>query len=83
MAAENRPTYNLKTNITQTAPKEISLEKGTIGFGSWETQTEYKDIKITSNGKEISVKSRNSVSYAPYYDYATLKEWATSVLEED
>ena len=34
-------------------------------------------------GKEISVKSRNSVSYAPYYDYATLKEWATSVLEED
>lgn len=34
-------------------------------------------------GREISVKSTNSVSYAPYYDYATLKEWATSVLEED
>lgn len=60
MAAENRPTYNLKTNITHTAPKEISLEKGTIGFGSWETQTEYKDIKITSNGKEIPANLKES-----------------------
>mgnify|MGYP004577070497 FL=1 len=35
------------------------------------------------SGREISVTSTNSVSYAPYYDYATLKEWATSILEDD
>lgn len=35
-------------------------------------------------GREIAVKSQSgSISYAPYYDYATLKKWATSILEDD
>lgn len=34
-------------------------------------------------GREVSVKTHNAISYAPYYDYATLKQWATDILEED
>ena len=47
MAAENRPTYNVKSNITMSAPLPVDYNEGRIGFGSWNTQVEFKDVRIT------------------------------------
>lgn len=55
MAAENRPTYNLKSSKTMTLSQPKELEIGNIGFGSWETEVEFKDIKVIQNGKEMTV----------------------------
>jgi alpha-L-arabinofuranosidase len=53
MASGNRPTYNVKNNkaIPDTTPKDI--DAGSIGFGSWETKVEFKDIKVEQSGKTI------------------------------
>ena len=50
MAAENRTTYNVKSNITmhQVAPQ--LFEKGYLGFGARSATIEFKDIKVTQNG---------------------------------
>lgn len=56
MAAENRPSYNIGCNRTTSDAKTVQYAKGTFGFGSWETQVEYKDIKVTPNGKEVELK---------------------------
>ncbi|WP_294606868.1 alpha-L-arabinofuranosidase C-terminal domain-containing protein [uncultured Bacteroides sp.] len=47
MAAENRPTYNLKSNITMSTPRSLEYSAGNLGFGSWNTQVEFKDVKVT------------------------------------
>lgn len=47
MAAENRPTYNLKSNITMSTPRSLEYSVGNLGFGSWNTQVEFKDVKVT------------------------------------
>lgn len=55
MASENRPTYNLKTNITTTTPPPAQFNKGRIGLGSWNTKVEFKDLKLTlKDGTDIS-----------------------------
>lgn len=46
MAAENRPTYNVKSNMTISAPRAVEYNAGRFGFGSWNTQVEFKDIKV-------------------------------------
>ncbi|MCX6225125.1 MAG: DUF1080 domain-containing protein, partial [Bacteroidia bacterium] len=53
MMAENRPGYNFKTEITPRPEKPLLLNAdGCVGVGTWRTQTEYKDFKITaSDGK--------------------------------
>lgn len=55
MAAENRPTYNLKSNITMGTPSALEYNKGCFGFGSWNTQVEFKDVKLTQDGKPVAV----------------------------
>ncbi len=47
MYADNRPSYNLNTTITQ--PRMPVKVNGKIGLGTWETQAEFKDLKITSS----------------------------------
>ncbi|EKU90087.1 alpha-L-arabinofuranosidase C-terminal domain-containing protein [Bacteroides oleiciplenus] len=47
MAAENRPTYNVKSNITMSTPRSLEYSAGNLGFGSWNTQVEFKDMKVT------------------------------------
>lgn len=47
MAAENRPTYNVKSNITMSTPRSLEYSAGNLGFGSWNTQVEFKDVKVT------------------------------------
>lgn len=55
MAAENRPTYNLKSNITMSTPSPLEYSKGHFGFGSWNTQVEFKDVKVTQEGSPVTV----------------------------
>lgn len=55
MAAENRPTYNVELNRTVSDSQTEEYSKGQIGFGSWETQVEFKDIAVTENGKIINL----------------------------
>lgn len=55
MAAENRPDYNLKTNITMTEPTPMQFSKGRIGLGSWSTKVEFKDVTLTqADGTPVS-----------------------------
>ncbi|MEI6604198.1 MAG: alpha-L-arabinofuranosidase C-terminal domain-containing protein [Verrucomicrobiota bacterium] len=52
MFSANRPDVTLKTQVTepaQPAPKA----GGSIGVGTWDTQAEYKDIKVEQNGKPL------------------------------
>lgn len=60
MAAENRPTYNVKSNITMSAPRPIEYSKGRFGFGSWNTQVEFKDVKVTQQNSPIAIDLANA-----------------------
>jgi alpha-L-arabinofuranosidase len=51
MAAENRPDYNLKSDIISSGVQPLPIDSGYFGFGSYSTSVEYKDIKVTQNGK--------------------------------
>ena len=48
MAAENRPTYNIYVSETTTAGEAQPFRAGGIGLGSYATQCEYKDIRVTT-----------------------------------
>lgn len=50
MAAENRPTYNVKSNITMHEVAPDLFDKGYLGFGARSATIEFKDIKVTQNG---------------------------------
>ncbi len=63
MMTENMPTYNLKTEITPRPVKPVKLDaNGGVGVGTWKTQAEYKDFKITNTDSPIEKPS--------------IKEWA-------
>ncbi len=54
MMAENKPAYNLQTEITPRPLQPVALEAdGCVGAGTWQTQTEYKDFEITSSDGKI------------------------------
>jgi alpha-N-arabinofuranosidase len=54
MVGENLPDYNLQTVVTPRPVKALTLEAdGCIGVGTWSTQAEYKDFKITSGDGTI------------------------------
>lgn len=50
MAAENRPTYNVKSNIHMHAVEPDLFDKGYIGFGAASASVEFANIQITRNG---------------------------------
>ena len=55
MAAENRPTYNVGVSETTKAGEAQPFSGGGIGLGSYATQCEFKDIRVTtSDGKTSS-----------------------------
>lgn len=54
MAAENSPTYNVKSNITKSTPRSIEYNKGRLGFGSWATQVEFKEAKVTGEDGAVT-----------------------------
>jgi alpha-L-arabinofuranosidase len=53
MFAENRPGYNLHTELTPRPSKVLKFTaNGNVGAGTWITQSEYKDFRIvTEDGK--------------------------------
>lgn len=53
MAAENRPTYNVFVSETTTSGKPQPFSAGGIGLGSYATQCEYKDIKVTTADGQV------------------------------
>jgi alpha-L-arabinofuranosidase len=50
--AENRPDVVLKTKV-ECAEGVQELPRGAIGLGTWNTQAEFKDIKVESDGKVL------------------------------
>lgn len=62
MAAENRPTYNVKSNLTMGTPQPLEYEAGRFGFGSWNTQVEFKDVKVTEEDGTAVNLDLNSVA---------------------
>ena len=54
MSAENRPTYNVFVSEPSTAGEAQPFASGTIGLGSYATQCEYRNVKVTTaDGKTI------------------------------
>ncbi len=51
---ENRPDINLSTTVQIIPPsRKINSFAGGIGLGTWDTQTEYKDIEVKQNGRVV------------------------------
>jgi alpha-L-arabinofuranosidase len=49
MMAENKPSFNLLTKISTGPVKQLPIiADGCVGVGTWQTQTEYKDFKVTT-----------------------------------
>ena len=55
MYAENRPTYNIPSSATTITPDSVEYSGGSIGLGTWETEADYKDIRVTENGKTTTL----------------------------
>ena len=63
MFNENRPDVNLGTTVRVEAPgmtaggefpgSPVPQFSGGIGLGTWDTQTDYKDIKVEQDGKVV------------------------------
>ena len=53
MAAENRPTYNVHVNEPTTAGEATPFSAGTIGLGTYATQCEYRDIRVTTADGQV------------------------------
>lgn len=58
MYAENRPDYNIRADFEQ--PSEPVEIKGQIALGGWNTDNEYKDLKVTlPDGKVVIADMEN------------------------
>jgi Alpha-L-arabinofuranosidase len=51
MFSDNRPTYNVTSNIVEGKAIPEAIKPGSIGFGSWATQVEFKEIKVRQGNK--------------------------------
>ena len=71
MAAEHRPTYNVFVSETTTAGETAPFAVGTVGLGSYATQCEYRNVKVTTaDGK--------STSFSPAQFQKQRGEWTVS-----
>lgn len=55
MFAEHKPTYNLKTDVTlepETVESFIDYD-GYIGMGTWNTQVQFRNLKVTDNKGQV------------------------------
>lgn len=55
MAAENMPSYNVKSSMNQTSAQPQKIDAGAVGFGSYETEVEFKDIKVKQGGQSTDL----------------------------
>ena len=70
MAAENRPTYNVANNKSMQDDEPACFPEGHVGFGSWATQVEFKDIKLTQGGTDTSVSVEDCSRKSGVWAYA-------------
>ena len=60
MAANNRPTYNLKSTFAQSNEETDYFEKGYIGFGAADANVDFSDICVThENGETIKIGNKH------------------------
>jgi alpha-L-arabinofuranosidase len=61
MFTDNRPDVNLptQTEVTQ-ATSGAPAFRGGIGLATWDTETEYRDVEVSSNGKVLYHSSASS-----------------------
>ena len=57
MAAEHRPTYNIYVSETTTSGQPQPFGAGGIGLGSYATQCEYKDVRLTTSDGKVQAIS--------------------------
>lgn len=78
MFAENTPTYNLSTVVNLPPEPKLPLsQEGYIGFGTWNTQSEYKDLKITkADGSEVTARFTDPTQWRQISGNWSLKEGA-------
>jgi alpha-L-arabinofuranosidase len=57
MYAENMPDHNLETVLTGNTLTKTQLQEGLVGFGTWGTQAEYKDVVITDSKGKTQIAS--------------------------
>jgi alpha-L-arabinofuranosidase len=55
MYSENRPTYNIASSATSIIPDSMEYGAGAVGLGVWDTEAEYKDIRVTENGNTTTL----------------------------
>ena len=53
MFSANRPDVTLATKVEEPAANPAPKAGGSIGVGTWDTQADYKDIKVENNGKPL------------------------------
>ena len=70
MYAENRPSFNVATAFEQpTHPVEV---RGRIALGGWNTDNEYKDLKVTlADGRTVAYVTRRFLP--PPENFATIQ----------
>jgi len=51
--SRNRPTEVFKTELTNVNSVKAKFPTGGIGVGTWNTQAEFKDVKVTQGGQTI------------------------------
>ncbi len=61
MAAEHRPTYNVFVSEPTTAEPAEPFSAGGIGLGSYATQCDFKDIKITTADGKVQTIQPNQL----------------------
>lgn len=62
MAAENRPDYNVKSNITMHQLEPEKFDKGLIGFGADKSSVEVKDLILGIKGSKVRGKLDNFIN---------------------
>ncbi|MBS1726332.1 MAG: alpha-L-arabinofuranosidase [Armatimonadetes bacterium] len=59
--ARNRATDVVESSVTSIPETKSSFPVGGIGVGTWDTQSEYKDITIIEDGKETKITDPKSM----------------------
>ncbi|MDE5740065.1 MAG: alpha-L-arabinofuranosidase [Bacteroidaceae bacterium] len=62
MYSENRPTYNIASSVSTLSHDSLEYNHGSIGLGVWDTEADYKDIRITENGKTSTLPDMPKVT---------------------
>ncbi|GHT64616.1 alpha-N-arabinofuranosidase [Bacteroidia bacterium] len=58
MVAENKPDYNVSTELLL-GNEVLKFGKGAFGLGTWDTQAEFKDIRLTVGDKQTETGKEN------------------------